>query len=85
MERRGTRPPRRHEPLELRPAFRRAHKRRRPRRYLARLRADRAAQLLRDTDDSILQIALAVGYATEQALSKAFARSYGVAHGPLSA
>jgi AraC-like DNA-binding protein len=52
-----------------------------PRRYLARLRADRAAQLLRDTDDSIHQVALAVGYATEQALSKAFTRSYGIAPG----
>jgi transcriptional regulator GlxA family with amidase domain len=52
-----------------------------PRRYLARLRADRAAQLLRDTDDSIHQVALAVGSATEQALSKAFTRSYGIAPG----
>jgi AraC-like DNA-binding protein len=52
-----------------------------PRRYLARLRAERAAQLLRDTDESILQVALAVGYATEQALSKAFTRSYGSAPG----
>jgi transcriptional regulator GlxA family with amidase domain len=52
-----------------------------PHRYLARLRADRAAALLRDTGDPILQIALAVGYATEQALSKAFARHYGMAPG----
>jgi AraC-like DNA-binding protein len=52
-----------------------------PRRYLARLRADRAAQLLRESDDSILRIALIVGYANEQALSKAFARSYGMAPG----
>jgi AraC-like DNA-binding protein len=52
-----------------------------PHRYLARLRADRAAALLRDTDHPILQIALAVGYATEQALSKAFARHYGTAPG----
>ena len=41
-----------------------------------RLRTDRAAQLLRDTDDSILHIALEVGYASEQALSKAFTRRY---------
>lgn len=52
-----------------------------PRRYLASLRIDRAAQLLRDTDDSILQIALGVGYANEQALSKAFARRYDSAPG----
>lgn len=52
-----------------------------PRRYLARLRADRAAALLRDTDESILQIALSVGYASEQALSKAFARLYNTAPG----
>ncbi len=52
-----------------------------PRRYLAQLRVDRAAQLLRDGDDSILAIALAVGYATEQALSKAFASRYGVPPG----
>jgi AraC-like DNA-binding protein len=52
-----------------------------PRRYLARLRVDRAAQLLREGDDSILQVALTVGYATEQALSKAFARRYGTPPG----
>ncbi len=52
-----------------------------PHRYLANLRVDRAAQLLRDTDDTILQVALAVGYATEHALSKAFARRYGSAPG----
>jgi len=50
-------------------------------RYVSRLRADRAAQLLRDTDDPILNIALEVGYASEQALSKAFARQYGTAPG----
>jgi AraC-like DNA-binding protein len=52
-----------------------------PNRYLSRLRVDRAGQLLRDTDDPLLHIAHAVGYSTEQALSKAFARSYGVAPG----
>jgi AraC-like DNA-binding protein len=52
-----------------------------PSRYLAGLRIDRAAALLRDTDDSILAIALAVGYANEQALSKAFARRYDSAPG----
>jgi transcriptional regulator GlxA family with amidase domain len=52
-----------------------------PRRYLATLRADRAAQLLRDTDDAIAQVALAVGYANEQALGKAFARHYDTSPG----
>jgi AraC-like DNA-binding protein len=52
-----------------------------PGRYLARLRTDRAAQLLRDTDDPILRIAMEVGYASEQALSKAFARQYATAPG----
>jgi AraC-like DNA-binding protein len=52
-----------------------------PGRYLARLRTDRAAQLLRDTDDPILRIATEVGYASEQALSKAFARQYATAPG----
>jgi AraC-like DNA-binding protein len=52
-----------------------------PGRYISRLRADRAAQLLRDTDDPILHIALEVGYASEQALSKAFARQYATAPG----
>jgi AraC-like DNA-binding protein len=52
-----------------------------PGRYLSRLRADRAAQLLRDTDDPILRIATEVGYASEQALSKAFARQYATAPG----
>jgi AraC-like DNA-binding protein len=52
-----------------------------PGRYLSRLRTDRAAQLLRDTDDSILHIAVEVGYASEQALSKAFTRRYETAPG----
>jgi AraC-like DNA-binding protein len=52
-----------------------------PSRYLSRLRTDRAAQLLRDTDDPILHIALEVGYASEQALSKAFTRQYATAPG----
>ena len=52
-----------------------------PGRYVSRLRTDRAAQLLRDTDDPILHIALEVGYASEQALSKAFVRQYATAPG----
>jgi AraC family transcriptional regulator len=55
--------------------------RRRPGRYLSRLRADRAAQLLRDTDEPILHIATEVGYASEQALSKAFTCQYATAPG----
>ncbi|HEX6519762.1 MAG TPA: AraC family transcriptional regulator [Streptosporangiaceae bacterium] len=52
-----------------------------PHRYLTKLRVDRAAQLLRDTDDSILQIAIVVGYANEQSLGKAFERRYQLAPG----
>jgi AraC-like DNA-binding protein len=52
-----------------------------PGRYLSRLRVDRAAQLLRDTDEPILGVALQVGYASEQALSKAFTRQYATAPG----
>jgi AraC-like DNA-binding protein len=52
-----------------------------PHRYLAGLRLDRGAQLLRDTDETILQVALTIGYATEHAFGKAFARRYGTAPG----
>jgi transcriptional regulator GlxA family with amidase domain len=45
------------------------------------MRTDRAAQFFRDTDDPILHIALQVGYASEQALSKAFTRQYATAPG----
>lgn len=48
-----------------------------PARYLARVRLDRAAALL-ETDRSLSDIALAVGYGDASALSRAFRRRFGV-------
>lgn len=49
--------------------------------YLARLRIDRAARMLRDTDDLVSDIAQAVGYTSEFAFSRAFSRQHGIAPG----
>jgi AraC-like DNA-binding protein len=49
--------------------------------YLARLRLDRAARLLRDTDAPVGEIAAAVGYSSEFAFSRAFSRQVGLAPG----
>ncbi|MEU7278997.1 AraC family transcriptional regulator [Streptomyces sp. NPDC045431] len=49
--------------------------------YLARLRIDRAARMLRDTDELVGDIAQAVGYASEFAFSRAFSRQRGIAPG----
>jgi AraC-like DNA-binding protein len=49
--------------------------------YLTRWRMDVAAQRLRDTDDTIAAIAAAVGYRSEYAFSRAFARHRGIAPG----
>lgn len=49
--------------------------------YLTRVRLDQAARLLRDTDQTVGSVARAVGYATEPAFSRAFARRHGVAAG----
>jgi transcriptional regulator GlxA family with amidase domain len=49
-----------------------------PMRHLARLRMDRAAELLARTDQSLARIAPQVGYDTEFALSRAFKRFFGV-------
>jgi len=49
--------------------------------YLTRWRMDLAAQRLRDTDDTIAAIAAAVGYRSEYAFSRAFARHRGIAPG----
>jgi AraC-like DNA-binding protein len=49
--------------------------------YLTRWRMDLAAQRLRDTDDTIAAISLAVGYRSEYAFSRAFTRHRGVAPG----
>ncbi|MEU3606439.1 AraC family transcriptional regulator [Streptomyces sp. NPDC035033] len=49
--------------------------------YLARLRIDRAARMLRDTDERVGDIAQAVGYTSEFAFSRAFSRQHGIAPG----
>ncbi|MFC8720447.1 AraC family transcriptional regulator [Kitasatospora sp. NPDC057198] len=49
--------------------------------YLAGLRIDRAARLLRDTDGLVGDIAQIVGYTSEFAFSRAFSRRHGVAPG----
>jgi len=50
-----------------------------PRRYLTELRLALGAALLEDTDSSLAEVALRVGYASEFAFSRAFKRRYGVA------
>ncbi|WP_067822528.1 AraC family transcriptional regulator [Actinomadura kijaniata] len=67
-----------------RPAFARRFKElvgQPPLAYLARLRIDLAARLLRDTDDLVGDIAQAVGYTSEFAFSRAFSREHGIAPG----
>lgn len=49
-----------------------------PGRYLQRLRLAQAADLLTATPDSAAAISRAVGYASEAAFSRAFAKEYGV-------
>lgn len=49
-----------------------------PSRYFVRLRMDRARILLRETSQSILEIALAVGYASHSHFTQAFRRTLGV-------
>lgn len=48
-----------------------------PLQYLARWRMSRAAELLRETDDTIAQIAERVGYESVPSFSKAFKRWQG--------
>ncbi|WP_433561870.1 cupin domain-containing protein [Nocardia sp. CA-151230] len=50
-----------------------------PARYLARLRLTRAADLLMTSSESVGAIGKAVGYTSEAAFSRAFAREYGAA------
>ena len=50
-----------------------------PMRYLKGVRLRRAARLLRSTDGTIAEIATMVGYASEEALSRAFKGHFGVA------
>lgn len=49
--------------------------------YLARLRIDNAARLLRETDEPVSRVAAAVGYTSEFAFSRAFSRERGIAPG----
>jgi AraC-like DNA-binding protein len=49
--------------------------------YLTRWRLHLAARRLRTTDDSIGKIARSVGYTSEYAFSRAFARAWGAAPG----
>ncbi|MER6184914.1 helix-turn-helix transcriptional regulator [Streptomyces sp. NPDC001652] len=67
-----------------RPAFARQFKEvvgHTPLAYLARVRIDRAARLLCDTDHPVGDIAQAVGYRSEFAFSRAFSREQGIAPG----
>ena len=52
-----------------------------PMQYLAQWRMQVAATLLRDTKAKVIEVALAVGYESEAAFSRAFKRSVGVAPG----
>lgn len=52
-----------------------------PRRFSSELRLALAANLLETSDDSLAELALHVGYASEFAFSRAFKRRYGVAPG----
>ena len=52
-----------------------------PLRHLTTLRMRRAAELLRDSNLPLAEIAPAVGYGTEFALSRAFRRHFGVSPG----
>jgi AraC family transcriptional regulator len=49
-----------------------------PKQYMLRLRLERAAVRLASTDDSILDIALAGGFASHEVFTRAFRRHFGV-------
>lgn len=52
-----------------------------PRRYLARVRMERAAELLRSSREGLARIGAQVGYDSEFAFNRAFKRAYLVAPG----
>jgi transcriptional regulator GlxA family with amidase domain len=52
-----------------------------PQRWLTRLRLERAAALLEQSDDALAAVAVRVGYDSEFAFSRAFRRQFGVAPG----
>jgi AraC-like DNA-binding protein len=49
-----------------------------PRRWLSRRRAERAMALLRTTSRSVIEVCLAVGYASASSFSSSFAARYGM-------
>ena len=49
-----------------------------PYRYQQKLRLDRARELLGQTDMRVIDVALAVGYESQQALSRVFSQQFGV-------
>lgn len=50
-----------------------------PMRYLGRLRLEQAAERLSNSTDPVARIAYEVGYESESAFTRAFARAYGIA------
>jgi AraC family transcriptional regulator, alkane utilization regulator len=52
-----------------------------PKRYITRTRLAHAAALLQQTDASLAEVALKVGYGTEFSFAKAFKRTFGIAPG----
>ena len=50
-----------------------------PHQYLMRLRIERARRLLSDTDSSVVEIAVACGFANQEHLTRLFKRRHGVA------
>jgi AraC family transcriptional regulator, alkane utilization regulator len=52
-----------------------------PKRYLTRTRLAHAATLLHQTDASLAEIAVKIGYGTEFSFAKAFKRTFGIAPG----
>lgn len=45
--------------------------------YVRRLRLERAAQLLKRTDESVVQVALSVGYEAHESFTRAFSATFG--------
>jgi hypothetical protein len=52
-----------------------------PKRYLMRTRLAHAATLLHQTDASLAEIALQIGYGSEFSFARAFKRTFGIAPG----
>jgi AraC-like DNA-binding protein len=52
-----------------------------PKRYITRTRLAHAAALLHQTDASLAEIAIKIGYGTEFSFAKAFKRTFGIAPG----